>query len=126
MRMVQEAGLQPADSDMAFSRGKTDRSRYLKIGRGTPTGILQWIGKAPSAGRPRWEQLVAALESDETAEPRIREVLAATNDQERPATIASTFRSGVDCGAEPGLSIHRTRGEQNTMSGVASEQGVHI
>lgn len=34
--MVDEAGLQPTDIEIAFSCGKTDRSRYLKIGRGVP------------------------------------------------------------------------------------------
>lgn len=90
-RMVDEAGLQPADIDMAFSCGKTDRSRYLKIGRGIPSDIAQWIGKAPSAGRPRWEQLVGVLEADEAAETRVREVLAAANTEDRPATSDDRF-----------------------------------
>lgn len=90
-RMVDEAGLQPVDIDMAFSCGKTDRSRYLKIGRGVPSDILQWIGKAPSVGRPRWEQLVSALEADEAIEARIREVLAAANEEDRPATSDDRF-----------------------------------
>jgi len=90
-RMVDEAGRQPAEIDSAFSCGQTDRSRYLKIGRGIPTDILQWIGKAPCAGRPPWEQLVTALESDEAAEPRIRQVLAAANDEERPSTSDDRF-----------------------------------
>ena len=90
-RMVDEAGLQPADIDMAFSCGKTDRSRYLKIGRGILTDILQWIGKAPSAGRPRWEQLVTTLESDDAAEVRDRDVLAAANDEDHPATSDDRF-----------------------------------
>ncbi|WP_172330326.1 plasmid partitioning protein RepB [Mangrovicoccus sp. HB161399] len=88
VRMVDEAGLTPADIDAAFSCGKTDRSRYLKIGRGIPEDILAFIGKAPGAGRPRWEKLVAQLESDGTAEGRMREVLAAANISD--AAVASS------------------------------------
>ncbi len=78
-RMVDEAGLDDKDIDIAFSCGKTDRSRYLKIGRGVPDDILSFVGKAPGIGRPRWEKLVAQMAVDETALPRMREALAAAN-----------------------------------------------
>ena len=78
-RMIDEAGLNAADIDTAFSCGKTDRSRYLKIGRGVPDDILSFVGKAPGIGRPRWEKLVARMEVDETALPRMRDALAAAN-----------------------------------------------
>ena len=81
-RMVDEAGLVAADIDTAFSCGKTDRSRYLKIGRGVPDDILSFVGKAPGIGRPRWEKLVAHIEADETALPRMREALAAANTED--------------------------------------------
>jgi len=79
VRMVDEAQLAPADIDIAFSCGKTDRSRYLKIGRGIPDDILSFIGRAPGAGRPRWEKLVSHIETDKTALGRMREMLAAAN-----------------------------------------------
>ncbi|MRU13815.1 plasmid partitioning protein RepB [Roseovarius sp. A21] len=78
-RMVDEADISPADIDAAFSCGKTDRSRYLKIGRGVPDDILSFVGKAPGIGRPRWEKLVAHMATDETALPRMRDALAAAN-----------------------------------------------
>jgi len=78
-RMVDEADIPPADIETAFSCGKTDRSRYLKIGRGVPNDILSFIGKAPGIGRPRWEKLVARIEADETALSRIRDALAVAN-----------------------------------------------
>ena len=78
-RMVDEAGLAPADIDTAFSCGKTDRSRYLKIGRGIPDDIVSFVGKASGVGRPRWEKLVAHMEANEAALSRMREVLAAAN-----------------------------------------------
>ncbi|PJE33682.1 putative chromosome-partitioning protein ParB [Pseudooceanicola marinus] len=81
-RMVDEAGLDDKDIDTAFSCGKTDRSRYLKIGRGVPDDILSFVGKAPGIGRPRWEKLVAQMAADETALPRMREALAAANTED--------------------------------------------
>tara|TARA_Y100000815_G_scaffold201356_1_gene184966 strand:- start:362 stop:2191 length:1830 start_codon:yes stop_codon:yes gene_type:complete len=77
VRMADEAGLPEAAIDEAFCCGKTDRSRYLKIGRGVPSDILTWIGKAPSVGRPRWEKLVGMLRRDPEAEPRARRQMAA-------------------------------------------------
>ncbi|PHQ63393.1 MAG: plasmid partitioning protein RepB [Sphingobium sp.] len=79
VRMIDEAQLAPTDIDIAFSCGKTDRSRYLKIGRGVPDDILSFIGKAPGIGRPRWEKLVSHIETDKEALGRMREVLAAAN-----------------------------------------------
>ncbi|NRP51478.1 hypothetical protein XMM354_003276 [Aliiroseovarius sp. xm-m-354] len=79
VRMVDEAQLAPADIDTAFSCGKTDRSRYLKIGRGVPDDILSYIGKAPGIGRPRWEKLVSHIETDKAALRLMREALAAAN-----------------------------------------------
>lgn len=81
-RMVDEAGLAATDIDTAFSCGKTDRSRYLKIGRGIPDDILSFVGKAAGIGRPRWEKLVAHMATDETALPRMREALAAANTED--------------------------------------------
>ena len=45
-RKADEAYVKTADIDVAFSRGKTDRFRYLKIGRGMPDDILTFIANA--------------------------------------------------------------------------------
>ena len=82
VRMVDEAQLAPTDIDTAFSCGKTDRSRYLKIGRGVPDDVLSYIGKAPGIGRPRWEKLVSHIETDKAALRRMREALAAANTED--------------------------------------------
>jgi ParB family chromosome partitioning protein len=82
VRMVDEAGLAPADIDTAFSCGKTDRSRYLKVGRGIPDDILSFVGKAPGIGRPRWERLVAHMETEDEALSRMRQALAAANTED--------------------------------------------
>ena len=87
-RMVDEAGLAPADIDTAFSCGKTDRSRYLKIGRGIPDDIISFVGKAPGVGRPRWEKLVAHMETDEAALGRMREELAAADTADSALAIS--------------------------------------
>jgi ParB family chromosome partitioning protein len=79
VRMVDEAELEGAAIDTAFACGKTERSRYLKIGRGVPDDIVAFVGRAPGIGRPRWEALVAPLEEDGATLGRIREKLAAAN-----------------------------------------------
>src|SRR6056297_2356379 len=81
-RMVDAADIPPADIETAFSCGKTDRSRYLKIGRGVPDDILSFVGKAPGIGRPRWEKLVAQMAADETALSRMRDAPAAANTED--------------------------------------------
>jgi ParB family chromosome partitioning protein len=81
VRMVDEAGLEPAAIDTAFACGKTERSRYLKIGRGIPDDIVAFVGKAPGIGRPRWEKLATRIEEDDTTLGRIRQKLAAANSE---------------------------------------------
>ncbi|MCZ4365502.1 plasmid partitioning protein RepB [Sulfitobacter dubius] len=79
VRMVDEIGLPQQSIEDAFCCGKTDRSRFLKIGRGVPEDILSWVGKAPSIGRPRWEKLVRALLNDGEAEERIRSAITSVS-----------------------------------------------
>lgn len=81
VRMVDEIGLSQQAIDDAFCCGKTDRSRYLKIGRSVPEDILAWVGKAPSIGRPRWEKLVRALTNDGEAEQRIKNAITSVGDE---------------------------------------------
>lgn len=81
VRLVDEIGLPQQAIDDAFCCGKTDRSRYLKIGRGVPDDILSWVGKAPSIGRPRWEKLVRALTNDGEAEKRIKTAMTSCGDE---------------------------------------------
>jgi ParB family chromosome partitioning protein len=77
--MVEEAGLEESAIDIAFVCGRSERSRYLKIGRGIPDDIVDFVGKAPGIGRPRWETLVTRLEQDAAALERIRAELATAN-----------------------------------------------
>lgn len=91
VRMVDEVGLPQSAIDEAFSCGKTDRSRYLKIGRGLSGDILSWIGKAPSVGRPRWERLVKLVARDSEAEPRMRATIEALKDEAANLTSDQRF-----------------------------------
>ena len=95
VRMVEEVGLKPADIDLAFSCGKTDRSRYLKIGRSIPNDILDLIGKAPGIGRPRWEELAGGLTKDTSAEQRVREKLAAANTSGKEGASETRFAQAL-------------------------------
>jgi ParB family chromosome partitioning protein len=80
-RMVDEVGIRPRDIEVAFSCGKTDRSRYLKIGRAIPDDFLDFIGTAPGVGRPRWEKLAEAL-TDKGAGERVRKMMRTAGRQQ--------------------------------------------
>lgn len=45
----------------ALSIDKSQLSRLIAIGRGIPAAVIQAIGPAPKAGRPRWATLVDTL-----------------------------------------------------------------
>lgn len=45
----------------ALSMEKTQLSKVIAIGRAVPAAIIQAIGPAPKAGRPRWAALIDAL-----------------------------------------------------------------
>ena len=48
-------------------------------------------------GRARWEQLVSALESKEAVVRRVREALAAANDEDGPVTSNRLLKkAGLD------------------------------
>ena len=100
-RMVDEAGLEPKDIEIAFSCGKTERSRYLKVGRALPGDVILFVGKATGVGRPRWEALAERLQTDPKAIERVRAALAAANDV-APTPAASDARFAlVFAAAEP-------------------------
>jgi len=101
VRMADEAGLPEAAIDEAFCCGKTDRSRYLKIGRCVPSDILEWIGKAPSVGRPRWEKLVGILRRDAEAEPRARRQMAALADAATDLSADQRFAQVLQAAGQP-------------------------
>ncbi|MCE6967291.1 plasmid partitioning protein RepB [Cereibacter sphaeroides] len=100
-RMVDEAGLAVQDVEVAFSCDKTDRSRYLKIGRAVPQDLLERIGKAAGVGRPRWEQLVARLETDPGAEGRARAALAAANVTDGTPSSDERFTLAFEAAGRP-------------------------
>ena len=99
-RMVDEAGLSPGDVEVAFSCGKTDRSRYLKIGRAIPSDVILFVGKAAGVGRPRWEALAKRLQTDPEALERIRAAVAAANADTTPSSSDERF-SHIAAAAEP-------------------------
>lgn len=88
VRMVDEAGLDPSAVDNAFTCDKTERSRYLKIGRAVPAEIISYVGKALPIGRPRWEQFARLISSSQDALQAVYETMK--DDQERPNTLAAS------------------------------------
>lgn len=53
----------------ALNIEKTQLSRLLSIGRSIPTDIIQAIGSAPKAGRPRWQTIADLIAGGAQIEP---------------------------------------------------------
>lgn len=119
VRMVDEIGLPQPAIDDAFCCGKTDRSRYLKIGRSVPEDILAWVGKAASIGRPRWEKLVRALANDSEAEQRIKNAITLVGDEATDLSSDQRFT----CIWEAAIQPRETDEPSEEPEGLVSVEG---
>lgn len=64
-RRLEEQGFERSTIMTALSADKGDLSRYISLANEFDTELLEAIGPAPKAGRPRWQALAKALASDE-------------------------------------------------------------
>lgn len=61
-RRLEDAGHDRSTIMAALSADKADLSRYISIARMIPVALIEAIGPAPKAGRPRWAALAERLE----------------------------------------------------------------
>lgn len=61
-RRLEDAGHDRLTIMAALSTDKADLSRYISIARMIPVTLIEAIGPAPKAGRPRWAALAERLE----------------------------------------------------------------
>lgn len=61
-RRLEDAGHDRSTIMAALSTDKADLSRYISIARMIPVTLIEAIGPAPKAGRPRWAALAERLE----------------------------------------------------------------
>lgn len=63
-RRLEEQGFERTTIIAALSTDKGDLSRYISLAREFDADLLQVIGPAPKAGRPRWQSLAKALAAE--------------------------------------------------------------
>ena len=76
------AGLKPRDVIAALGVDHSELSKYRAVTNTLPQDVLEAIGRAPKAGRPRWRELIAAVSSDGEVD-RIREAVGTETARKR-------------------------------------------
>ncbi len=95
---LEEAGRSRAVIQQALAIDRAETSKLIAVARGIPPGIAAAIGRAPRAGRPRWQELAEALKSA-AALKRVQGVAAQLQFKERDsgsrflAVLAAAKRS---------------------------------
>lgn len=77
---LDQAGMKARDIRAALSVSDAELARFRAVTGGLPVDIIESIGRAPKAGRPRWMALVKAVSSDDRTLLRVRETLTAVKD----------------------------------------------
>lgn len=75
-RMDKE-GIKPRDIKAALGIDDAELARLRQVPKVVPLEVIQAIGRAPKAGRPRWISLANATANDDGAVARIQETLSA-------------------------------------------------
>ena len=97
---MQAAGLKPRDVIAALGVDHSELSKYRAVTNALPSDVLEAIGRAPKAGRPRWRELIGAVSGDAEVE-RIREAVASAemrdkSSDERFAAALATLTTPTD------------------------------
>ncbi|MCP1845844.1 ParB family chromosome partitioning protein [Bradyrhizobium sp. USDA 4524] len=74
---MDQAGIKPRDIRAALSIDDPELARLRAVCRAVPIEVIEAIGRAPKAGRPRWVAFAAAIGEDPAALGRVRKTLSA-------------------------------------------------
>lgn len=74
---MDEAGIKPRAIKAALSIDDPELARFRSVCRVLPMDVIDAIGRAPKAGRPRWVALASAVSADADVLTKIRETLSA-------------------------------------------------
>ena len=74
---MDQAGIKPRDIRAALSIDDPELARLRAVCRAVPVEVIEAIGRAPKAGRPRWVALATAIGEDPAALDRARKTLSA-------------------------------------------------
>ena len=108
---MQAAGLKPRDVIAALGVDHSELSKYRAVTNALPPDVLEAIGRAPKAGRPRWRELVGAVKGKAEID-RIRDAVGADSARTRPSD--ERFAVALAAVAEPsdGKRTRKPRPEQ--------------
>ena len=73
---IDQADIKPRDIRAALSIDDPELARLRAVCRAVPVEVIEAIGRAPKAGRPRWVALATALGGDSAALDRVRKTLS--------------------------------------------------
>lgn len=73
---MDQAGVKPRDIKAALSVDDPELARLRAVTRSVPIEVIESIGRAPKAGRPRWTALAGAINADPAALGRVRKALS--------------------------------------------------
>ncbi|WP_027584277.1 plasmid partitioning protein RepB [Bradyrhizobium sp. Ai1a-2] len=73
---MDQASIKPRDIRAALSVDDPELARLRAVCRAVPVEVIEAIGRAPKAGRPRWVALSAAIGENPAALDRVRKTLS--------------------------------------------------
>jgi ParB family chromosome partitioning protein len=73
---MDQAGIKARDIRAALSVDDPELARLRAVCRAVPVEVIEAIGRAPKAGRPRWVALATAIGEDSAALDRVRKTLS--------------------------------------------------
>lgn len=99
VRQMDQADVKPRDIRAALSIDDPELARLRSVVKAVPPDIIEAIGRAPKAGRPRWLALSAAIGADGKAAGRVRQTLSADkvwdSDERFGAALAAAIAAPV-------------------------------
>lgn len=81
---LEDAGFERALIQAALSVDRAEVSKLVTVVRSLPEDIVKAIGRAPKAGRGRWQAMAEAMK-EEAAVKRVRSAIAAAGFNDRPS-----------------------------------------
>lgn len=114
---LETAGVSRAVIQQALAIDRAEASKLIAVARAVPERLARAIGKAPKAGRGRWQAFADALK-DPAALSRVekeaaQERFAASSSDERfLRALAAATRRDADAPERPALAIHDREGRE--------------
>ncbi|MPR06188.1 plasmid partitioning protein RepB [Microvirga tunisiensis] len=82
---LEDAGHDRSVVQSALSIDRAEASKLVSVARSIPTDIIEAVGRAPKAGRPRWLKLAEVMKASKPAVKAVRAVIKSPNFTSRPS-----------------------------------------